>query len=135
MLCSRKLHISWTFCFQKSITKPTRRKNVVTVLGQLVALFKNWSLPDNYWIFFFWKTQTLWSLFMDRVLPLLKAADPLQEYSLLLTTRSPGFPVSHFIDLWRTKDWVDLGAIQRFRPKDSWTGIPAPLLRRCCLES
>ena len=36
---------------------------------------------------------------MDRVQFLLKAADPLKQYSLLLTTRSPGFPGPYFIDL------------------------------------
>ena len=35
---------------------------------------------------------------------------PLRGGSLLFTTKFPEIPGTHFIDLGRMKDWVDLGA-------------------------
>ena len=36
--------------------------------------------------------------------------EPLQGGSLLFTTTFPNIPGTHFIDLGKTKGWVDLGA-------------------------
>ena len=35
-------------------------------------------------------------------------------------------PDTYFIELWRMKDWVDLGATQWFRTQDPWIGNPVP---------
>ena len=40
--------------------------------------------------------------------------EPLQVGSLLFTTKFPGIPETHFVDLGRKKGWVDLGATQWF---------------------
>ena len=40
--------------------------------------------------------------------------EPLRGSSLLLTTKFPEIPGTHFIDLGRMKGWVDLGATQWF---------------------
>ena len=39
---------------------------------------------------------------------------PLQEDSLLFTTKLPEIPGTHLIDLRKMKGWVNLGATQRF---------------------
>ena len=43
---------------------------------------------------------------------------PLQEDSLLFTTKLPEIPGTHLIDLRKMKGWVNLGATQRF---EHWT--------------
>ena len=43
-----------------------------------------------------------------------KATEPLQGDTLLFTTKSPGVPGDHLIDLRRMKGRVDLGATQWF---------------------
>ena len=48
------------------------------------------------------RKENLWSLFMDEV-QLLKATEPLRENSLLLTTKFPGDPGTHLINLRRMK--------------------------------
>ena len=40
----------------------------------------------------------------------LKAAEPKQEQNVLLTTKSPGKPGTHFIDFGRMMDWAHLVA-------------------------
>ena len=52
--------------------------------------------------------------------------EPLRGGSLLFTTKSPEISGTHFIDLGRMKDWVDLGATERFWTRDPWIGDPAP---------
>ena len=42
----------------------------------------------------------------------LKATEPLRGGSLFFATKFPEIPGSHFINLTRMKDWVDLGAAQ-----------------------
>ena len=44
----------------------------------------------------------------------LKATEPLQGDTLLFTTKSPGVPGDHLIDLGRMKGRIDLGATQWF---------------------
>ena len=51
---------------------------------------------------------------------------PLRGGSLLFTIQFPEIPGTHFIDLGRMKDWVNLGATQWFRTRDPWIGNPAP---------
>ena len=55
----------------------------------------------------------------------LKATGPLWGDSLLLTTKSPGVSVTHFIHLGRMKGWVNLGATEWFWTRDSWIGNSA----------
>ena len=45
--------------------------------------------------------------------------------SLLYNTKFPEISGTHFIDLWRMKGWVDLGATQWFWTRESWIGNPA----------
>ena len=52
--------------------------------------------------------------------------EPLWGGSLLFTTKFPEISVSHFTDLGRMKDWVDLGATHWFWTRDPWIGNPAP---------
>ena len=55
------------------------------------------------------KRKPLWLFFTDRVhMP--KGTKPLWGSSLPLTTKSPGIPGTHFMDLRRIRDWVDYGA-------------------------
>ena len=56
----------------------------------------------------------------------LKATEPLQGDSLLLTTQSPGVPGTDSIDLRRMKGWVDLRGTQQFWTWNSWIENPAP---------
>ena len=51
---------------------------------------------------------------------------PLRGGNLLFTTKSPEISGTHFIDLWRMKGWVDLGATQWFWTQDPWIGNPVP---------
>ena len=51
--------------------------------------------------------------------------EPLQEGSLLFTTKFPEIPGAHFIDLGRMKDWVDLGATQWTWTRDPCIANPA----------
>ena len=44
----------------------------------------------------------------------LKAAQPLQEDSLIFTTKSSEGPGTYLVDLGRMKGWVGIGAIQWF---------------------
>ena len=62
--------------------------------------------------------KTLWSLFMDggSTTPRL---EPLWGGSLLFTTKFSEIPGTHFMDLRRMKNWVDLVANQWF-----WTWDP-----------
>ena len=55
----------------------------------------------------------------------LKATEPLQEDSLLFTTKSPEIPGTHLIDLGMMKGWVDLGATQWSWTQDPWIRNPA----------
>ena len=50
----------------------------------------------------------------------LTATEPLRGESLLFTTRSPGDPGTHLINLRRMKGWVDLGTIQWFWAQSPW---------------
>ena len=52
--------------------------------------------------------------------------EPRQAGSLLFTTKFPENPGTHFIELWRVKGWIDLGAIHRFWTQDPWIWDPAP---------
>ena len=52
--------------------------------------------------------------------------EPLWKGILLNNTKSPEIPGTHFINLGRMKDRVDLGATQWFWPWDSWIGNSAP---------
>ena len=52
--------------------------------------------------------------------------EPLRGGSLLFTTKFPGIPDTHFIDLRRMKGSVKLGATQWFRTQDSWIVNPEP---------
>ena len=73
-----------------------------------------WSFFINYVFLhrFFWETSLgkklklhgpfLWIGFIC-----LKATEPLRGDSLLFTTKFPGIPVTHFMDLGRMKGWVD----------------------------
>ena len=38
----------------------------------------------------------------------------------------PEIPGTHFMNLEKMTDWVDLGATQWFWTRDPWTGNPAP---------
>ena len=51
---------------------------------------------------------------------------PLRGGSLLFTIQFPEILGTHFIDLVRTKGWVDLGATQWIWARDPWIGNPAP---------
>ena len=42
------------------------------------------------------------------------------------TTKSPEISGTQFIDLWRMKGWVELGATQWFWARDPWNGNSAP---------
>ena len=65
--------------------------------------------------------KTLWPLFMDGVqLPRL---EPLRGGSLFFNTKFPEIPGTYFIDLGRTKGWVDLGSTQWFWTWDLGLGI------------
>ena len=44
--------------------------------------------------------------------------EPLWGGSLLFTTQVPEIPGTHFIDLGRLKDWVDLEATKWFSTRD-----------------
>ena len=46
----------------------------------------------------------------------------LQGGSLLLATKFPEIPGTHFIDLRRIKGWVNLGATKWFSTQDPWIG-------------
>ena len=50
----------------------------------------------------------------------------LQKGSVVLTTKFPDIPGTHFIYLVRIKSRVHLGAIQWFWTRDPWNGNPAP---------
>ena len=69
---------------------------------------------------FFFK---LYGPFLWMGLKCLKATEPLQGDNLLFTTKSPGIPGTHFIDLGRMKDRVKLGATQWFWTRESWSWI------------
>ena len=43
------------------------------------------------------------------------------------TTKSPGVPGTHLIDLSRMEGCVNLGTIQWFSTQDPWIGIPVSL--------
>ena len=61
---------------------------------------------------------------------------PLQGGSLLFTTKFPGIPGTHFMDIRRMKGWVDLGATQWFWIQDPKIGNPTPLpLGHCFMNS
>ena len=66
-------------------------------------------MPNN----FVFPNKGLYGPFMDRF-PLSQATESLQGDSLLLTTKSPGGPGTHLIDLKIMKGLVDLGATQWF---------------------
>ena len=51
--------------------------------------------------------------------------EPLRGASLLFTTKFPKIRGTHFIDLWRMKGWVDLGATQWIWTRDPRIGNPA----------
>ena len=58
------------------------------------------------------KNQTfLWTLF-KMLFNFLKAAEPLQQDSLILTINVPGIPVTHLIDLGRMKDWLNIDVVK-----------------------
>ena len=46
--------------------------------------------------------------------------------SLLFTNKFPEIPGTHFINLGRIKDWVNLAVTQWFWTRDPWIGNPAP---------
>ena len=50
---------------------------------------------------------------------------PLRGGSLLFTTKFSDISGTHFIDLGKMKDWVDLGATQWIWTRDPWIGNPA----------
>ena len=56
----------------------------------------------------------------------LKVTEPLQGDILLFTTKNLGIPGTHFINLRRTKGWVNLRTTQWFQTQDPWTGKPEP---------
>ena len=56
----------------------------------------------------------------------LKITEPLRGDSLLFTTKSPGAPGTHLIDLRRMKDGVSLGVTQCFSTPEHWIGNPVP---------
>ena len=55
-----------------------------------------------------------------------QVAEQLWGDSLFLTTKSPGKPGIHLINLGRMKGGVDLGTTHWFRTWDSWYGNSAP---------
>ena len=61
----------------------------------------------------------------------LRVAEPLRGGSLLFTTKFPAIPGTHLIDLGRMKGWVDLGAfdIRKLRDSKWWRNIVFP--KRC----
>ena len=68
-------------------------------------------------------SKKLYGLFLWMGLHCLKATGPLWGDSLLLTTKSPGVSVTHFIHLGRMKGWVNLGATEWFEPETPGLGI------------
>ena len=52
--------------------------------------------------------------------------DPLQEDSLLFTTKFLDVSVTHFINLERMKGWIELVATQWLWTQDPWVGNPVP---------
>ena len=58
----------------------------------------------------------------------LKHAEPIRRDTLLLTTKSPGIPGTHLINLRGVKGWVNLGAIHWLWTQDPWIRKPAPTL-------
>ena len=68
----------------------------------------------------------LYGLFLWMGLNYLKATEPLQEGSLLFTSKFPEISRTHLIDIGKMKDRVDLGAIQWFWTRDPWIGNPVP---------
>ena len=86
--------------------------------------------PWKIWIvFFFWKKK--FSLLIVRF-TCNNAMEPLAGHRLLSKTISPKYADNHFIDLGRTKRWVDHRATQWFWTKHLCIGNPAPLpLSRC----
>ena len=50
--------------------------------------------------------------------------EPLRGGSLLFTTKLPEISGTHFINLGRMKDWVDLGATPWFWTWEPWIGNP-----------
>ena len=52
------------------------------------------------------------------------ATEPLQGDNLLFTTMTLGVHSTQFIDLWKIKSWVNLGATQWFWNTDSWIRNP-----------
>ena len=52
----------------------------------------------------------------------LNTTEPLRGDSLILTTKCPGVPVTHLINLGGMKSWVDIAAIQWSETWDPWIG-------------
>ena len=64
----------------------------------------------------------------------LKATEPLQKDSLILTTQSPGVPGVHLIDLVKLKSWDDLGGLQWFWTQNLWIKNRVPGLFLNCFN-
>ena len=56
----------------------------------------------------------------------LKVTEPLRVEKVTFTTRSPGVPGTHLVDLGRMIVWLYLGATQWFWTKDPCIGNPVP---------
>ena len=82
----------------------------------------------------FKKKTALWPLFMMGFTTASRL-EPLWGGSLLFITKFSEIPGTHFINLWRMKGWVDLGATQWFWMWYIWMGNPMlELLGHCSIK-
>ena len=92
-----------------------------TLLAKLYLKVKVYitKLQSVFFIFFFMVPFHGWRSTVSRL-------EQLWGGSLPFTNKFPEIPGTHFINIGRIKDWVNLGVTQWFWTRDPWIGNPAP---------